>query len=481
MKKGPRRILLGIIEIFDVAVVVGCFVLVALLFNKPDVLIFKSRFLPELMQFQVADILWLILLSFLWRNIFLWSGFYKSKRLTSIRVEIWHLVLVISFCSATTFLLGKLFNSHEIFIRFLIVFWFSASMILIAFRLVLRWMLKIFRLANRNLRYVLIVGTNKRAIEFAKKIALQPALGYRLIGFADDDWEGANDSKKEGCRCVCDLKGIFDYLRNCVVDEVYLALPLNSYYEWSSKLVNMCEELGIVIRYPLHPYNLKRASVETDQIEDSHLVSPFSYSQWGWRQWAKRLFDILCSCFGLCIAGLPMILIATLIKLTSQGPVFYIQERIGFNKRRFKMIKFRTMIDKAEDMQDSLQLKNEVSGPVFKIKNDPRITPLGRFLRKTSIDELPQLVNVLKGDMSIVGPRPLPVREYGGFDQDRHRRRLSVLPGMTCIWQINGRNNIPFEKWMEMDMKYIDSWTLILDLKLFFRTIVYVIRGIGAS
>jgi lipopolysaccharide/colanic/teichoic acid biosynthesis glycosyltransferase len=169
-----------------------------------------------------------------------------------------------------------------------------------------------------------------------------------------------------------------------------------------------------------------------------------------------------------------------LIKLDSSGPIFFIQERVGYNKRRFRVYKFRTMIKNAEIKQAELVQHNEMIGPVFKIKNDPRITSVGRILRKTSFDELPQLFNVAKGDMSLVGPRPLPVVDYNGFNKNWQKRRFSIKPGITCLWQVNGRNTIPFEKWMELDMKYIDNWSLLLDFKILLKTILAVTRKLGA-
>jgi lipopolysaccharide/colanic/teichoic acid biosynthesis glycosyltransferase len=167
--------------------------------------------------------------------------------------------------------------------------------------------------------------------------------------------------------------------------------------------------------------------------------------------------------------------------LTSEGPALFRQERVGLNKRRFLIYKFRTMVANADKMLPDLEMFNEVSGPVFKIKNDPRVTPIGRFLRRTSIDELPQLFNVLKGDMSMVGPRPLPIRDYEGFNEDWQRRRLSVRPGITCLWQVNGRSSIGFEKWMRLDLQYMDEWSLWLDLKILARTVPAVWKGSGAA
>lgn len=196
---------------------------------------------------------------------------------------------------------------------------------------------------------------------------------------------------------------------------------------------------------------------------------------------AKRAIDITLGSV-LIIAISPLMAIAAIaIKLSSPGSVFFTQDRVGYNKRIFNLFKFRTMMVGAEKLQGDLEEQNEMDGPVFKIKDDPRIFKVGRWLRKWSIDELPQLFNVIKGDMSLVGPRPLPVRDYNGFDKDWQRRRFSVLPGITCTWQINGRNDISFEDWMKMDMEYIDNWKLSRDLKILFKTIPAVIKGKGAA
>jgi lipopolysaccharide/colanic/teichoic acid biosynthesis glycosyltransferase len=161
--------------------------------------------------------------------------------------------------------------------------------------------------------------------------------------------------------------------------------------------------------------------------------------------------------------------------------VLFLQDRIGLNKRRFKIYKFRTMVPNAERLMLDIEKQNEMSGPVFKITNDPRITPIGKFLRKSSIDELPQLLNVLEGDMSLVGPRPLPVRDYEGFSEDWQRRRFSIKPGITCLWQVNGRNGISFDEWMLLDLQYMDEWSLWLDFKILARTVPAVFRGAGAA
>jgi exopolysaccharide biosynthesis polyprenyl glycosylphosphotransferase len=195
----------------------------------------------------------------------------------------------------------------------------------------------------------------------------------------------------------------------------------------------------------------------------------------------KRTLDFLVSGALLVIFTPLFLVVAILVKLTSPGPVFFRQIRMGLNKRRFTMYKFRTMVANAEQLQDQLFSMNEMTGPVFKIKKDPRVTSIGKVLRNTSIDELPQLFNVLKGNMSLVGPRAMSFRDYQLFDQDWQRRRFCVKPGITCLWQIRGRNSIPFEKWMELDMQYIDTWSLWLDFKILLQTVPAVLRGTGAG
>jgi len=194
----------------------------------------------------------------------------------------------------------------------------------------------------------------------------------------------------------------------------------------------------------------------------------------------KRLLDASLSLVILLILSPLLLLVAILIKLTSPGPVLFVQTRVGMNQRQFKLYKFRSMIANAEERKSALLHLNERDGPAFKIENDPRITPLGRFLRKTSIDELPQLFNVLTGEMSLVGPRP-PLPEEVEKYEWLFRKRLSVKPGITCIWQISGRNNVSFDRWMEMDHEYIESWTVWLDLQILFKTIPAVLLSRGAS
>lgn len=184
----------------------------------------------------------------------------------------------------------------------------------------------------------------------------------------------------------------------------------------------------------------------------------------------KRLIDVVCSFMGVLLLSPLFIIIAIIIKTTSKGPVFFSQKRVGKNGREFDMYKFRSMVVNAEELKEKLAAQNEMSGPMFKMKDDPRVTKVGKFIRKTSIDELPQLWNVLKGDMSLVGPRPSLPKEVAQFEDWMHKR-LEVKPGLTCYWQVSGRNNIDFEDWMKLDIKYVDERSTFIDIKLIFKTV----------
>ena len=227
------------------------------------------------------------------------------------------------------------------------------------------------------------------------------------------------------------------------------------------------------------PHRLARS--RTSEFEGTPLLSLHSAPPMTWRTEIKRIIDIVVASLMLVLL-FPLLAFAALaIKFDSQGPVFFIQGRVGFNKRRFRMIKFRTMCADAEARLQEVEHLNEKSGPIFKISKDPRITRVGKWLRRTSIDELPQLINVLLGDMSIVGPRPLSVRDALRMEEAWQKRRFSVKPGLTCLWQVSGRSNLSFEQWMELDLEYIDRWSLGLDGMILLRTIPAILSARGAS
>jgi exopolysaccharide biosynthesis polyprenyl glycosylphosphotransferase len=264
------------------------------------------------------------------------------------------------------------------------------------------------------------------------------------------------------------------------VDEVFITLSMDKYGPLVEEVVRLCEEQGIIVRLQTELFKLRFARWQVDELDGMPIVTIRSGPPDGWQLVAKRLIDF-CASAVLLLAMVPVfVIVALLIKIDSPGPVFFRQERVGFNKRRFRLFKFRTMIEGADKQQQILERLNEADGPVFKIKDDPRITCIGRFLRRYSIDELPQLFNVLRGEMSLVGPRPLPVRDIERIDAQWHKRRLSMKPGMTCLWQVNGRSHVSFDHWVRMDLEYIDRWSLSLDLRVLLKTIPAVFKGLGA-
>jgi exopolysaccharide biosynthesis polyprenyl glycosylphosphotransferase len=245
-------------------------------------------------------------------------------------------------------------------------------------------------------------------------------------------------------------------------------------------IARAAEEQGITVRVYSDLFNLRLARAVSGEIGEAPILSLYTAPQADWRMFIKNSIDFAGALVLLILLSPLLLIIALLIKLTSSGPVFFIQERVGLNKRRFKMFKFRTMCVDADRRQSQLEALNEADGPVFKIKNDPRVTQVGKWLRKTSLDELPQLINVLLGDLSLVGPRPLPERDFQKFNQLWFNRRFSVKPGITCVWQISGRSETSFDKWILQDLEYIDKWSLGLDFKILVKTIPAVIRGSGA-
>jgi len=473
-----RKILLETFKLFDLLVMVFAFaVATSVVYYRFDITSFQ-QFLS--IRIKVRNFALFIAFIIVWHIIFSLFGLYHSRRLSTRCSEIIDVMKATFLGTVVIFVAALALNLIMITPRFIAVFWAGSSALTISGRLTLRYVLNQVRLHGRNLRHMLIVGTNPRAIQFAHKIESKPELGYRLSGFVDEEWAGIGEFRKTGFALASNFPDLPLYLRDHVVDEVVISLPMKSLYDQAARIVALCKEQGIIVRFLSDMFNLNLGRSEVDRLEDDPVVTVATGAMEGLPVLVKRVLDFCLSSILIIILSPFFLVIGLIIKLTSPGPVFFIQDRIGLNKRRFRLYKFRTMIPGAEKKLAELEDLNEASGPVFKIKDDPRVTPIGKFLRKTSIDELPQLINVLKGNMSLVGPRPLPVRDYEGFDEDWHRRRFSVRPGITCLWQINGRSNVSFEKWMQLDMEYIDRWSLWLDFKILAKTIPAVLKGSGA-
>jgi len=254
------------------------------------------------------------------------------------------------------------------------------------------------------------------------------------------------------------------------------------YFGQIEQAIEVCEREGVEVWLIADFFKTQLSRTRVDEFYGRPMLVFSTGPEQSWPILVKQVLDFAGSSVLLAVLAVPLLVVALLVRWTSPGPVFFRQQRSGLNGRPFTMLKFRSMVSDAEQLKHELAALNEMSGPVFKVTNDPRITPLGRFLRRYSIDELPQLVNVWRGEMSLVGPRPLPVDEVNRFDDTAHRRRLSVKPGLTCLWQISGRNNVcDFQEWVRLDLEYIDHWSLWLDLKILVRTIPAVFSGAGAK
>lgn len=325
---------------------------------------------------------------------------------------------------------------------------------------------------------LLIVGTGRRAQEFIKVVKENANWGLNIVGLIDDE-HGMFGKEIEGYRVLGRLQDIPAILHWKVVDRVIFVVP-RLWLHRLDEVIMACEREGIATSISMDLYDLRIAHIRQTNFSTFPLLEFETFHAKEWELFIKRIFDIVLSIIFILLASPIFLITAIAIKLTSKGPVFYSQNRSGLNGRKFTLFKFRSMIVGAEIKKKHLEKMNEMDGPVFKMKKDPRITTVGKIIRKLSVDELPQLFNVLKGDLSIVGPRPpLPVEVE--MYQLWQRRRLSLKPGITCIWQVSGRNNINFERWMEMDLEYIDNWSLWLDVKILCKTFFVVLFGVGAQ
>jgi len=336
-----------------------------------------------------------------------------------------------------------------------------------------------FRRRGINAKSLLIIGGGVRSEQLIKKISRKNELGYRILGYLDST-PSYSHRLLAGLPWLGNFEDLREIIDREVVDEVAIALPIKSHYAQIKLAIDQLEEQGVVVHLLSDFFPHQLARVEPQDFQGMPLLSLHSTPAVCWRTEVKRIVDVLGALALLTLSAPLFVVIAILIRLDSRGPIFFTQERIGYNKRRFRMIKFRTMVTDAEARLEALEHLNEKQGPIFKIRQDPRITPLGRILRKFSLDELPQLLNVLLGDMSLVGPRPLSVRDGSRLEECWQKRRFSVSPGMTCLWQISGRSNLSFEEWVALDLKYIDSWSLQLDWWILLKTIPAVLTARGA-
>lgn len=386
------------------------------------------------------------------------------------------LTMAIGLVITTTviFLLKLEFVSRSIVIGFFLI----NTVILILIRaFILWWYFSSHKEKEEEYLSILLIGSGVRARTLAKNLETRFVWGVKVVGYLDP--QGISAGRRKDDRILGHVDDISAVLRDIIVDEVIVAVPRKMLGDVQS-IIDACQEEGVHLRFMADIYDFDAARIQLTMVENIPLLSfqPVAQNEAGLI--TKRIIDLL-----MVLAAMPFILpllglIAIAIRIDSPGPAIFCQERVGLHRRRFKLYKFRSMVANAESTMHELEHLNEADGPNFKIKNDPRVTRIGRFLRRSSIDEIPQLFNVILGDMSLVGPRPMAVRDVNLFNKGVQRKRFSVRPGITCLWQISGRSDLTFDEWLTLDLKYIDKWSLWLDFKILLLTIPTVLKGSGA-
>lgn len=423
----------------------------------------------------------ILLLFLVWIWIFDRLVNYQTSRLKTLRTQVVDVIKAFSAAAFILFIIASAFGFHRIHNELVFLFWIGSCSAGVMGRILLTAFLKKVRRSGYNQRNLLLVGSHTEARTLANRINSTPELGYHIIGFVPvSDTEAVKIEEEPPAENLGDLSNLRRILETTPADEIMVLVPLLNNISVVWDIVRLGHEIGVVVRlFPESSVSpiIKRCHLE--EFEGKSVVT-FFREQLLLQVLGKKLLDLFGAALLLLITSPFLLLVAIAVKLTSPGPVFFIQERVGMNKRIFRLYKFRSMYINAEERRKELAHLNEMDGPVFKIRNDPRITPLGRFLRKSSLDEFPQLLNVLRGQMSLVGPRPPLPKEVDQYEW-LFRKRLSIKPGITCLWQISGRNEISFKQWMEMDRFYVENWSLWLDLKILLKTIPAVLLQRGSS
>jgi exopolysaccharide biosynthesis polyprenyl glycosylphosphotransferase len=435
-----------------------------LLDHEPSAFLSHIAFLPFILA------LWMLLLAFF--------GAYRSPGSTSSLAYTWAIARAVVAGLASLFTILFVMKIQYVSRGVVVIFAVLNVLALVGIRLGVVWYFQRALRQGDRFRRVLIVGSGTRARRLAETLLRHSEWGIRIVGHLDPDPTRIGDRVLQSS-VVGTVGDISSVLKGNVIDEVILAIP-RAMISDVDKIARACEDEGVKLCLMADVFDVHPARIRLVTLGPIPLLTLEPVAQAESKVLVKRLMD-LALVFLMVPLLLPVIgLIALAIKLDSPGPVFFVQERVGFRKRRFRMLKFRTMVEDADRRQGELEHLNQAKGPIFKIANDPRITRLGRLLRRSSLDEVPQILHVLTGEMSLVGPRPMSLRDVDLFDQGIQRKRFSVRPGLTCLWQISGRSELPFSKWLELDLDYIEHWSLTLDIKILFKTIPAVLGGEGA-
>jgi exopolysaccharide biosynthesis polyprenyl glycosylphosphotransferase len=466
-----EQLLIGAYRWADIAVALLVLLTAFLVTNASRMPVGLTDFLA--VRFTVKNLILLVGFLAAWRVVFTMCGLYSLERVRG-RKEEAHRIIIACGLGSVVALLFPLLSESQAF-RFATIPWYfvGTTTAILLLRSGVRVLIGQARPGGLD---VIIVGTGPRGRALAGALGRDRWRAYNILGFVDSDQSNAEAPPQKVLGALDDLEHL---LMHQVVDEVLIALPLRSRYEEIQRAISVCERAGVRVEYLADAFQVSVARPSYEEWRRIPVVTMRMVTE-DYRLAVKRCLDIVGSLAAIVLLSPIMVAAAMAIKLTSTGPVLFIQERYGRHKRRMMMYKFRTMVTDAEALQSGLEARNEAGGPVFKMWNDPRVTPVGRFLRRWSIDELPQLWNVLRGEMSLVGPRPLPMRDVAKFTDLGLMRRFSVAPGLTGLWQVSGRCNLAFEDWIRLDLAYIDGWSLWLDLKILAQTPMATLTGDGA-
>jgi exopolysaccharide biosynthesis polyprenyl glycosylphosphotransferase len=406
-----------------------------------------------------------------WVGVLWLHGLYRPRARWTIRSEALVVGRATVVMALLTLSLLFIFRLPDISRTYLLALFPAQWALALATRLGMRVAFERMRARGYNLRYVLVIGAGPRAQAFAAKLEDHRELGLRILGFLDDE----PFELPRGWVQLGGLETIETLLHAEVIDEVAVCLPF-SQWDRMNAIAHLCEEEGKIVRVPVDMLDHAFAAGRVEELDGTPVYSLVSGPDRIAAFVVKRVFDVLVAATAIVVLSPMLLAVALAIRWREGPPILFRQVRVGLHGRRFAVLKFRTMSLDAEARYGEVVGASDTKGPAFKMTNDPRVTRTGQYLRRTSLDELPQLWNVLRGEMSLVGPRPAPPREVDGYDL-WHRRRLSMKPGITGLWQVTARRSEQFDDRAQLDLSYIDRWSLWLDLKILARTIPAAFEG----
>lgn len=441
-------------------------------------LIYGISFVSIPMPFDFSYYSWLFLIIIpLWPILMDINGAYSSYKFHSFSKMAW--IVLKSVLQATVLLIMFMFVFKIQTISRLFIFLIAivSFLLMLLKELLVRFFFVLRQKGDLAYRNVILIGSESECSKMADMLRGYSFWGLRVYGVVVPQSD-AHKKEYAGMTVLGEISNLKNVLIQYPIDEVMIASPLDMQVVQS--IIATCEELGIKTRIPLNHFHVKIATPSLETFSHIPILTFTTTSTKVLDLFLKYSLDRVLAVFFIILFSPIMLIIALAIKMTSPGPILFKQARVGLYGRKFTFYKFRSMYINAEEKLAELRKYNEMEGPVFKMKNDPRVTAIGRFIRYTSLDELPQFFNVLKGEMSIVGPRP-PLPEEVEKYEYWQRRKLSMKPGITCIWQVSGRNKITsFDNWMRLDLEYIDNWSLLLDLKILIKTVFVVLSMHGA-